>query len=43
MAILKDWLQVLPKLFRGYYTKNISHLFDIVLLYIQADSDKYIH
>ena len=43
MGKLKDGLQLLLKLFRGYYTKNISYLFHTVLLRIQADSYKHIH
>ena len=43
MAKLKGGLQLLPKLFRGYYAKNISYLFDTVLQRIQADIYKYIH
>ena len=46
MAKVKDGLQLLPKLlklFRRYYVKNISYLFDTVLLRIQADSYKHIH
>ena len=31
------------KTIQGYYTKDISYLFDTVLLRIQADSYKHIH
>ena len=43
MAILKDGLPLWQNYSGAHYVKNISYLFDTVLLCIQVDSYKHIH